>query len=138
MVTNPIQLKTHITGQINSSPFSCTEDGEWNEGRCTGPLIFDRPLVGFSVIGCKTWRCKHHKFLADMESGNPLTEHLVNGGKVFDRTIIQYPYENSLILMSSVAYRPSPNEQHVYQTRVGTYTGPIDFVKTFPAARRSR
>ena len=51
---------------------------------------------------------------------------------MIDRAIIEYPFPNSVVTMSSVLHRPGPDLQHVYQTRVGTYTGPTDIVEQLP------
>ena len=42
------------------------------------------------------------------------------------------PFPDSVVVMSSVLSRPNPEEQHVYQTRVGTYKGPTDIVELRP------
>ncbi|MDE0706036.1 MAG: hypothetical protein OXH59_20160 [Rhodospirillaceae bacterium] len=73
---------------------------------------------------------------AVVDPQNPLDEYVLGGGSVLDRTVIHYPFPNSLILMTSITKQHSPNELHLYQTRVGTYTGPTNIVETPPFSIR--
>lgn len=130
MATESTILKTHITGQINGSAFECTGEGEWTNGQSSSQLKFTRPLEGFTPLACASWKCKGHVVKALVDPQNPLDEYVLGGGNILDRTIIHYPFQNSTILMTSITEQHSHNELHVYQTRVGIYTGPTDIVDT--------
>ena len=88
--------------------------------------------MGFTPLACSSWKCKGHVVAALVEPENPLHTYVLNGGSVLDRTVIHYPFEGSIILMTSITSQPTPSELYVYQTRVGTYTGPTDIVETPP------
>ena len=127
-----IQLVTDIAGEINGSAFACHGTGAVGpDGTTHATLAFDRALRDFTPMLCKSWQCKHHIVLG-LPDDNPLVEYVTAGGHIMDRTIIEYPYPNSVIVMTSVLRRPTPSLQHVYQTRVGTYTGPTDIVEQLP------
>lgn len=133
-----MKLKTHITGNINSSSFECIGEGEWRDGRSISTLTFYNDLVRFTPMYGKSWSCRHHPpkpmTMAEKEAGkvNPLSDFLDAGGKIYGNTVIRYPFENSIILASSIVERPEEDEQHLYQTRVGTFNGPIDIVGEHP------
>lgn len=136
MAPESTTLKTHITGHINGSAFECTGEGEWSNGESSSRLEFTRPLEGFTPLACSSWKCKGHVVKAVVDPQNPLDEYVLGGGSVLDRTVIHYPFPNSLILMTSITKQHSPNELHLYQTRVGTYTGPTNIVETPPFSIR--
>ena len=94
-------------------------------------LTFDSVLHNFTPLLCASWKCKHHPSVVS-ELSNPIAEFLINGGTVVEQTVIEYPFPDSVVVMSSVLRRPHPQEQHVYQTRVGTYHGPTDIVALRP------
>ena len=127
-----MELTTHITGNINGSAFECHGTGKVrHDGTTEAALTFDRPPLDFTPMLCKSWKCKQHLVLG-LPEDHPLVEHVNTGGRVIDRTIIEYPFANSVVTMSSVLHRPGPGHQHVYQTRVGTYTGPTDIAEQLP------
>ena len=86
----------------------------------------------------KSWSCKHHSLMPmtveekEAEMANPLSDFLDEGGKILGRTVIRYPFENSVILATSIVDRPVSDEQHLYQIRVGSFNGPTDIVEERP------
>lgn len=133
-----MKLKTHISGNINGGAFECSGDGEWRDGHSVSTLNFHNELVRFTPMYGKSWKCKHHlstrMTTAEQEAGkvNPLSDLLDDRGKILGNTVIRYPFENSVILATSIVHRPVEDEQHLYQTRVGAFNGPLDIVKELP------
>ena len=132
-MTHPsLRLITDIVGEINDSPFVCHGTG-WVEpdGTTSATLTFDRPLLGYTPMYGKSWKCSHHLRQA-LPDNHPLAEYVTAGGHIMSRAVIKYPYPDSVILVTSLLRRPNPSLQHVYQTRVGTFTGPTDIVEQLP------
>ena len=131
-----MKLKTHITGNINGGAFECIGEGELHDGRSNSTLTFNNELVRYTPMYGKSWKCKNHmtdSILVNRPGQiNPLSEFLDKGGKILSHTIIRYPYENSIILATSILDRPVADEQHLYQTRVGTFNGPTDILEERP------
>lgn len=103
MTSEPLTFKTRVTGNINGGAFECHGEGEWRDGGSTSQLYFDRPLVRFNPMYGKSWKCNNHKVAALMEPENPLSTYLNKGGRILTRTIIDFPYENSIILATSTS-----------------------------------
>ena len=129
-----MKLKTHITGNINGGTFECLGEGEWRDEHSTATLTFNNELVRYTPMYGKSWKCSHHKAkeIFGSEKTNPLSDFLNEGGKILGYTVIRYPFENSIILATSIVDRPVANEQHLYQNRVGTFNGPTDIVEERP------
>ena len=135
-----MKLTTRITGYINGSSFECSGEGEMSdEGDSTSQLRFNTPLVRFTPKYGKSWQCGNHKKKKILTLGdapfvvdNPLSLFLDEGGNILERTVIQFPYPNSIILATSITHRPDAEDQHLYQTRVGTFDGPTDIVEERP------
>lgn len=129
-------LVTKITGVINDVPFAAEGIGMStpDTGHSSIELKFSNELRNFVPLLCKTWKCKHCKSVALPTNCNEnfFAELLDRGEKILEHTTIEYPFANDKILATSICMRPEPTKQVVYQTRLGTYSGPIDIVEQLP------
>jgi hypothetical protein len=130
-----LRLLTTVVGNINGVDFRAEGVSRCLEpGHTVGELQFDKAIPNFTPMLCKSWQCKQHPPQAKMTycEGNPIADFLDDGGRILEYTTIEYPQVGDKILVTSVCERPDLEVQTVYQTRVGTYSGPVDIIDQMP------
>jgi hypothetical protein len=136
MTGKHFELETRVTGTINGVDFVAEGTGESVEGsgRSNATLKFSNLTPNFTPMLCKSWACKHHESLARIADGtkNIFAKILDQGGTIYATTLIQYPFDQDMIIATSMCTRPAPGKQVVRQTRLGTYSGPIDIIQQLP------
>lgn len=131
-----LTLETQIAGIINGTKFTCEGSGisELGTGTSSAIIKFGNRIPNFTPLLCKSWKCVTHPPIAKPPEGddNFFKMLVERGEKIYTFTIIKYPFAKDQILCTSVCYRPQSDRQVVNQTRMGTYSGPIDIVSQKP------
>lgn len=129
-------METHIAGIINGTKFTCEGSGtsEFGTGTSSAVIKFSNSIPNFTPVLCKSWKCNTHPPVAQPPEGeeNFFKKLVERGEKIHTFTIIRYPFAQDQLLCTSVCYRPQTDRQVVHQTRMGTYSGPIDIVSQKP------